>query len=90
MPFRRFFERGAKDAPPAAETTPEVDEVVVAEEEVEESVEPETEVEPPDVDWRVRAAAVLPTGASTGSKRPSALYGSEAAVGPTHYVRAIG
>ena len=90
MPFRRFFERGAKEASPAAETTPATDDTAVAEEEVEESIEPETEVEPPDTDWRDRAAAVLPTGASTGSKRPSALYGSDDAAGPTHYMRAIG
>jgi glutamate-1-semialdehyde 2,1-aminomutase len=90
MPFRRFFERGAKDAPPAAGSTPATDDTAVADEEVEESVEPETEAEPADADWRDRAAAVLPTGASTGSKSPAALYGSEDAVGPTHFVRAIG
>ena len=90
MPFRRFFERGAKDAPPAAESTPTIDDTAVAEEDVEESIEPETEAEPADAEWRDRAAAVLPTGASTGSKRPAALYGSDDAIGPTHYVRAIG
>src|SRR5690242_9093639 len=88
MPFRRFFERGPKDAPPAAETTP--DDTAVAAEDADEPIDPETEVEPPDADWRDRAAAVLPTGASTGSKRPAALYGSEEAAGPTHYVRALG
>ena len=90
MPFRRFFERGAKDAPPAAETAPATDDTAVVEEEADESIEPETEVEPPDAEWRDRATAVLPTGASTGSKRPAALYGAEDGVGPTHYVRAIG
>ena len=40
-------------------------------------------------DWLARAAGVLPTGASTGSKRPAALYG-EAGEGPTHFVRAAG
>jgi glutamate-1-semialdehyde 2,1-aminomutase len=40
--------------------------------------------------WRERADAVLPTGASTGSKRPSALYGSETAPGPTHLYGARG
>lgn len=45
------------------------------------------EVERPD--WGVRAAEVLPTGASTGSKRPDALYG-EGGEGPLHFVRASG
>ncbi|MBA3889034.1 MAG: aminotransferase class III-fold pyridoxal phosphate-dependent enzyme [Gemmatimonadaceae bacterium] len=40
-------------------------------------------------DWGARAAAVLPTGASTGSKRPSALHG-EGGEGPLHFVRASG
>ena len=40
-------------------------------------------------DWSARACAVIPGGASTGSKRADALYGS-AADGPTHYVRASG
>ena len=95
MPFRRFFERGAKDAPAAAPADEHVDDAaVVAEEEPEspdESGEPE--VIPAEHDaagWRERAAAVLPTGASTGSKRPSALYGSDDAAGPTHYLRAVG
>jgi glutamate-1-semialdehyde 2,1-aminomutase len=48
----------------------------------------------PDVDldqqWRGRAADVIPGGASTGSKRPAALYGEGSTVGPTHYVRASG
>jgi glutamate-1-semialdehyde aminotransferase len=40
--------------------------------------------------WRDRAAAVLPTGASTGSKRPLALYGDETGDAPTHFVSASG
>ncbi|HET9682851.1 MAG TPA: aminotransferase class III-fold pyridoxal phosphate-dependent enzyme, partial [Gemmatimonadaceae bacterium] len=42
--------------------------------------------------WRDRAAAVLPTGASTGSKRASALYGESDAGedAPTHFVSAAG
>ncbi len=91
MPFRRFFERGAKDAPavPADESTD--DAAAVAEEEFEEGGEPEViDHEDADASWRERAAAVLPTGASTGSKRPAALYGAESADGPTHYSRAVG
>ena len=42
-----------------------------------------------DLAWRERADAVIPGGASTGSKRPEALYGP-GAEGPTHYVAARG
>ena len=41
-------------------------------------------------EWALRAAELLPTGASTGSKRPSALYGGEAPWGSTHFSRAAG
>ncbi len=47
----------------------------------------------PDVDdteWRTRAADIIPGGASTGSKRPAALFGDGATSAPTHYVRASG
>ena len=40
-------------------------------------------------DWRTRAAAVIPGGASTGSKRPDALFGP-GVVGPTHITEAVG
>src|SRR5258706_1021858 len=40
--------------------------------------------------WRERADAVLPTGASTGSKRAAALYGEEFFDGPTHFAAARG
>lgn len=42
--------------------------------------------------WAERARAVLPGGASTGSKRPDALYGALAADAalPTHYARSAG
>ncbi len=41
-------------------------------------------------EWAARAAELLPTGASTGSKRPEALYGTREPAGPTHFVRAAG
>ena len=41
-------------------------------------------------EWAARAAELLPTGASTGSKRPEALYGTTEPAGPTHFVRAVG
>jgi glutamate-1-semialdehyde 2,1-aminomutase len=41
-------------------------------------------------EWAARAAELLPTGASTGSKRPEALYGTVEPTGPTHFTQAIG
>jgi glutamate-1-semialdehyde 2,1-aminomutase len=43
-----------------------------------------------EVDWRARAEAVIPGGASTGSKRFAGLHGNAVATMPTHYVRASG
>ena len=43
-----------------------------------------------DVRYRERAAAVILGGASTGSKRPDALYGPGTAFGPTHFTSASG
>jgi glutamate-1-semialdehyde 2,1-aminomutase len=40
-------------------------------------------------DWRARAAAVIPGGTSTGSKRPDAMFGA-GHVGPTHITAASG
>jgi glutamate-1-semialdehyde aminotransferase len=40
--------------------------------------------------WRPRAAAIIPGGASTGSKRPDALFGERVGELPTHFVRASG
>ncbi len=40
--------------------------------------------------WRERAAAVIPGGASTGSKRPAALFGRDDPHAPTHFVSASG
>src|SRR5438105_4128442 len=87
MPFRRFFDRGAKDAPPKAAPEPETDSEVI------ESLDADAEEfseEQDAADWRARSLGVLPTGASTGSKRPEALYGSADATGPTHFVQAVG
>jgi glutamate-1-semialdehyde aminotransferase len=100
MPFRRFFERGAKREAPAADDESSVEEFAS-----EQDLEAEADAEPDEadyegddsapedaqeIDWRERARAVLPTGASTGSKRAEALYGDASAVGPTHYVSASG
>ena len=93
MPFSRFFGRG-RDAVPAPSSTPDVDTPA----EDGESADPELE----DVDdasaevasqraWRERAEAVLPTGASTGSKRAVALWGEDADADlPTHMLSSSG
>ena len=44
----------------------------------------------PATPWRTRAMRVLPTGASTGSKRFEALYGADAGDEPTHFVSSVG
>ena len=41
-------------------------------------------------DWRTRANAIIPGGASTGSKRFAALFGDAQGEMPSHYVRASG
>jgi glutamate-1-semialdehyde aminotransferase len=87
MPFRRFF--GAKDAP-KPEVRDDPTDVPEAMEELEEAADEAIPEEHDPADWQTRARAVLPTGASTGSKRSEALYGAADASGPTHYVQAIG
>ena len=84
MRFRRFL-GGRPDDPEPPPPPPD------EEEEGGEEI-PEHDDEDTDLDgrWRVRAADVIPGGASTGSKRPEALYGIESEVGPTHFVRAAG
>jgi Glutamate-1-semialdehyde aminotransferase len=82
MPLRNLFGRGRDAAAPA----PEQPEALPPDD--------ESDVSAPELDeersWRERAEAVLPTGASTGSKRAAALYGSDDANGPTHFVSARG
>ena len=87
MAFKGLFGRGRDTAP-----APAVDERA--------STEPSDATADDDADdtpeaaparsWRERAEAVLPTGASTGSKRAEALYGTLDADGPTHFVDARG
>ena len=85
MPFGRFFDRGAKAPPPQPEPeeTPDVEEEAASEPEA-------VPAEHDEADWLTRARAVLPTAASTGSKRIEALYGAADAAGPTHYAQAVG
>jgi glutamate-1-semialdehyde 2,1-aminomutase len=82
MVFRRFF---SKDTPKPEPVEQDVDEAPEIE-----TGEGEPEVEAAHPEWSARARGVLPTGASTGSKRPEALYGSADAIGPTHFRQAVG
>jgi glutamate-1-semialdehyde 2,1-aminomutase len=91
MPFGKFFDRGKQAPKPAAHVAPDtsaepdVDDVDIDDAHVE-----ELPAEHDDTDWLTRARAVMPTGASTGSKRLAALYGSDDAFGPTHFQQAVG
>jgi glutamate-1-semialdehyde 2,1-aminomutase len=93
MAFSRFFGRG-RDAAPTPPEAPEA-EASAPEEVLDESVDTgDEDALPEDVDhrsWRERAEAILPTGASTGSKRYASLWGDGAEERlPTHYVSAVG
>jgi glutamate-1-semialdehyde 2,1-aminomutase len=92
MPFGRFFGGKSKEAAPTRpESATDADEVVVDEEQSSEEIEVESiPAEHDEADWLSRARAVLPTGASTGSKRVEALYGSPSSIGPTHFQAAVG
>lgn len=90
MPFRRLFGR-AQEAP-KEEPAAEVEEATSDDGQWVDEGQPEESASVHEIerDWRQRAAAVLPGGASTGSKRPDALYGEANAEAPTHYLRASG
>jgi glutamate-1-semialdehyde 2,1-aminomutase len=90
MALNRFFGRRK-----ATDTTSQVDAADIADDETDDT--PEHAGPPEDIAerrWSDRAAAVLPTGASTGSKRAAALYGEVDASAdvdlPTHFVSASG
>jgi glutamate-1-semialdehyde 2,1-aminomutase len=83
MVFGKLFGSNKQPQAPAGDTDAESAEDLEG--------EPEGAPEESDeIDWRARAAQVLPTGASTGSKRAAALYGSDDAVGPTHFLQSVG
>ena len=87
MALSRFFGRGRDTPPPPP--SPEDD----VPEELEEEQSPEGDDHPehaPERSWLDRAEAVLPTGASTGSKRAVALYGEAVDDLPTHFSAARG
>jgi glutamate-1-semialdehyde 2,1-aminomutase len=83
MVFSRLF---GKSLPPA---DPPPREDAIADSNV--SFEPREDEQGSDAieSWSERARHVLPGGASTGSKRPTNIYGA-ADGGPTHFVRASG
>ncbi len=81
MVFSRIF--GSKPKPDVgAAAEPEA-------EEADESVPEGPGEEGEDFHWTSRATALIPGGASTGSKRGPNLYGGEQHL-PTHFVRAAG
>lgn len=87
MPFGRFFDRGEKPKAQAPEPVAPAEDA----QESSDDAEPESiPAEHDEADWLTRARAVMPTGASTGSKRVEALYGSADATGPTHFQQAVG
>ena len=90
MAFSRFFGRGRDAAPPATEPSD-----VETSDAVEDDEVPADGGDSPEAasqrSWRERAEAVLPTGASTGSKRASSLWGDDADGDlPTHLLSASG
>jgi glutamate-1-semialdehyde aminotransferase len=89
-----FFKRTKptpSPAPAPAEPEAPVDEESVDEPEGWDVVDVDDgEADDADQDWRRRAAAVIPGGASTGSKRPAALFGDDDETGPAHFVAATG
>jgi glutamate-1-semialdehyde aminotransferase len=91
MRFSRLFGKSEEPQPPDEPEQPDAE--AVADDGAGDGYEgiPEGDAdENLDQQWRGRAADVIPGGASTGSKRPAALYGEATAFGPTHYTRASG
>jgi glutamate-1-semialdehyde 2,1-aminomutase len=90
MPLKRFFGRGRDDTP---QPEPEAEIEAAEENDADQTYEGEEEVLPEEAaerSWLHRAEAVLPTGASTGSKRMDVLYGSMVDDLPSHFAAASG
>jgi glutamate-1-semialdehyde 2,1-aminomutase len=85
MAFNRFFGGRKSASPPPPDELDALGHPETSDDDVEAAPE-----EAPERSWRERAEAVLPTGASTGSKRAEALYGDAESGGPTHFVEARG
>ena len=87
MPLKRFFGRSRDDTPP------EVPDVRPEAEDAEDEPEHDAEALPEEAaarSWLDRAESVLPTGASTGSKRVEVLYGAAGDDLPSHFASASG
>jgi glutamate-1-semialdehyde 2,1-aminomutase len=93
MAFSRFFGRG-RDAAPSPTPDAAAPEAPADEQGDDTTGSADDDALPEDADqrsWRERAEALLPTGASTGSKRYAALWGDDAEPGLwTHFVSAAG
>jgi glutamate-1-semialdehyde 2,1-aminomutase len=85
MALSRFFGRGRDTPPPPPED--DAPDVVEDDAPIEGDVDPE---HAPERSWLERAESVLPTGASTGSKRAEVLYGEAVDDLPTHFAAARG
>ena len=84
MPLKRFFGRGRDDTPPEVPDVPP---------EAEDEQDQDAEALPEEAalrSWLDRAESVLPTGASTGSKRVDVLYGAAGDDLPSHFASASG
>jgi glutamate-1-semialdehyde aminotransferase len=86
MAFNRFFGGRKAETP----TAPGELDAAAPSESAEDHEIVDAPEDVPERTWRERAEAVLPTGASTGSKRVEALYGHVDAAGPTHFIEARG
>lgn len=86
MVFSKIFGKGRPA--PAAEPPSVADEATDAPDAPDE--EAAVESEEPAEEWAARAERLIPLGASTGSKRPTTLYGELEPDLPTHFVRGAG
>ena len=89
MVFKRLFDRGASANTTAQDAQPQSPEDTADDERL-----PEDDSDLPEEvehrSWADRAAAVIAGGASTGSKQPRGLYGTETPTAPTHFTQASG
>ena len=91
MIFDRFRRKGEDSATePLPQPTADADDKTSDDDTV--GSEPERIEVVDETPWSERAAAVIPGGSSTGSKRPAVIYGDDEMLDPlpTHYSRARG
>ena len=85
MPLKRFFGLGRDDA----STQPVHEQPELPDDDNQDDAEGVPE-EATAATWLQRATAVMPTGASTGSKRVEVLYGEQDTELPSHFAAATG